>query len=160
LDRICVTYFRPREVKYHFTSLLSPARVKAFIISWLFIYLFFIILIRSPCTPPPRTLQVFHGLIDKFIIYTWGWYRREAKNTVIFLFTQPRHWSKKFLPNLCVTVVKHTRLWWQKSSCLNSKTSLNSLSVPKQSRPSDGLFWYRMYCKLIRVAIPVQISSG
>ena len=29
-----------------------------------------------------------------FIIYTWGWYRREAKNAVIFLFTQPQHWSK------------------------------------------------------------------
>ena len=29
-----------------------------------------------------------------FIIYTWGWYRRETKNTVIYLFTQPRHWSK------------------------------------------------------------------
>jgi hypothetical protein len=29
-----------------------------------------------------------------FIIYTLGWYRIEAKNTVNFLFTQPYHWSK------------------------------------------------------------------
>jgi hypothetical protein len=34
------------------------------------------------------------GPQGQFIIYTWGWYRREAKNTLIFLFTQPQHWLK------------------------------------------------------------------
>jgi hypothetical protein len=29
-----------------------------------------------------------------FIIYTLDWCRREAKNTVNILFTQPYHWSK------------------------------------------------------------------
>jgi hypothetical protein len=66
--------------------------------------------------------------------------KRSEKHCKFFIWPSLNVGQNNVYPThvlLYFIIIKHTRLWWQKSSCLNSKQAhshSNSLSVTKQSR--------------------------